>query len=252
MILAKLHEREISIEMAIEELRKWPFESVSNMALVDHHRTLRSGIPEVVFGEGKEATQIASLMMSLAKSGSGALATRVNDEKADIVGELLEKAGFHYVRHQRGRLMEIPPTIRSHHAIGHVAIACAGTSDLPVMDEVAGTLEFLGHPVRRYRDIGVAGLPRTLERVEALRQAECVIVIAGMEGALPSVIAGLVDRPIIALPTSIGYGVGMGGFAAMLGMLSSCSPGVTVVNIDNGFGAAVAAALINRDRKVSE
>ena len=148
-------------------------------------------------------------------------------------------------------MLEIPPQkkIVRGRSRGPVAVTCAGTSDLPVAEEAALTLEFLGHEVERYTDIGVAALPRLLERINSLRQADVVIVVAGMEGALPSVMAGLLDRPIIALPSSVGYGVGSGGVVAMMGMLCSCSPGVTVVNIDNGFGAAVAASLINRDRE---
>jgi NCAIR mutase (PurE)-related protein len=231
----------VSTADAVERLRKLPFEEVPD-ALVDHHRALRAGIPEVVFGEHKSALQVVTIMRTLAASGGGALATRMDAAKAaSVVAEL---PGARYdalartviVDPQRGAATTAPR--------GRVAVVAAGTSDLAVAEEAAVSAEFFGLAVERITDVGIAGLHRLLAHVERLRGADVVIAIAGMEGALPSAIGGLIDRPIIAVPTSVGYGVGLGGFAAMLGMLSSCAPGVMVVNIDNGFGAAVGAALI--------
>ena len=181
-------------------------------------------------------------MLRLARSGSGALATRVDADKAARVAEEVPVVEYR----ERSRLLVIAPTHPRRPAVrGRVAVVSAGTSDEPVADEAAMTTQFLGHPVQRFTDVGVAGLQRVVGVAEELRTASVVIVLAGMEGALPSVVSALVNRPIIAVPTSVGYGVGLGGFVAMLSMLASCSPGVSVVNIDNGFGAAVAAARIN-------
>jgi pyridinium-3,5-biscarboxylic acid mononucleotide synthase len=240
---------------AAERLRRMPYEVVGEqpggMARVDHHRALRSGIPEVVLAEFKSAEQVAAILGALAGGGGGgggALATRVDPDKARAVGALLPAARYHEV----ARLLVVEPARpRQARGRGVIAVVAAGTSDLPVAEEAALTAEFLGHEVSRVTDVGVAGLQRVLAASEELRACEVAVVVAGMEGALPSVVAGLIDRPIVAVPTSVGYGVGLGGFAAMLGMLSSCSPGVTVVNIDNGFGAAVAAARINRRRDVA-
>jgi pyridinium-3,5-biscarboxylic acid mononucleotide synthase len=227
---------------AAERLRRLPFEAVGGAARVDHHRELRSGIPEVVLGEFKTAEQIADIMQALAGGGSGALATRVEAAKAAVIGARI--AGARY--HPAARVMVVDPERpRRGRGRGTIAVVAAGTSDLPVAEEAALTAEFLGHEVVRVTDVGVAGLERVLAASEQLRACQVAVVVAGMEGALPSVVAGLIDRPIVAVPTSVGYGVGLGGFAAMLAMLASCSPGVTVVNIDNGFGAAVAAARIN-------
>lgn len=240
-ILDQVAQGALSSAEALTALAHLPFESVGDHTLVDHHRELRSGMPEVVLGEWKSAEQIIDILIALARKGSGALATRVSAEKATAVVEHVP----HAVYYDRARMVVIP---RQHKAAGkaetRVAVVAAGTSDLPVAEEAAVTLEFLGHSVDRVSDVGVAGLHRLLVNVERLRSAAVVIVVAGMEGALPSVVAGLIDRPVIAVPTSVGYGVGAGGFAALVGMLSSCAPGVTVVNIDNGFGAAVGAARI--------
>jgi NCAIR mutase (PurE)-related protein len=210
-------------------------------AVVDHHRAARTGIPEVVLGEWKTADQIAEILATLAGGGDGALATRVDAEKAATV--VPRVAGAVYV--EVARVIRVapasPPAAR-----GHVAIVAAGTSDLPVVEEAAVTAEFLGARATRITDVGVAGIHRLLARLDEIANADVVIVVAGMEGALPSVVAGLIDRPLVAVPTSVGYGVGHGGLSALATMLSSCAPGVTVVNIDNGFGAAVAAVRIAR------
>lgn len=230
---------------ALERLRLMPAEDLGE-AVLDHHRTLRAGAPEVVLGEWKTAEQIARLLAALAAHGSGALATRVSPEKAAHV--LATVPGAEY--RELARAVVVWPPGRQTEPAGDVegapvvAVVCAGTSDLPVAEEAVVTLEFLGHPVERVTDVGVAGLHRLFPHLERLRQAAVILVVAGMEGALPSVVAGLVHRPVIGVPTSVGYGVSQGGYAALLGMLSSCAAGVLVVNIDNGFGAAVGAARI--------
>lgn len=205
-------------------------------AVLDLVREARTGVPEVVLGQWKSAEQVAAIMRGLAVAGGGALATRIAADKADAVREELPAARYAAVARA---LVIDPPTPRP--PAGTVAVVCAGTSDLPVAEEAAVTAEFLGATVRRIVDVGVAGLHRLLARLSEIRTADAVVVVAGMEGALPSVLAGLCDRPLVAVPTSVGYGVGAGGLAALAAMLSSCAPGVTVVNIDNGFGAAAAA-----------
>ncbi|MBK9037464.1 MAG: nickel pincer cofactor biosynthesis protein LarB [Myxococcales bacterium] len=207
-------------------------------ALLDRARADRTGVPEVVLGEWKTAEQIAAIVRGLAAGGRGALATRVSAEKAEHVCATV--AGATYAPVARA-VVVAPAAPAAPGAVGTIAIVCAGTSDLPVAEEAAVTAAFLGAEVERHVDVGVAGLHRLLGRVEAIRRCDAAIVVAGMEGALPSVVAGLVDVPLFAVPTSVGYGVGAGGWVALAAMLSSCAPGVAVVNIDNGFGAAVAA-----------
>lgn len=205
-------------------------------AMLDLAREARTGVPEVVLGEWKTAEQVAAIMRGLAANGGGALATRIAPDKADAVRERVPEAEHMAL----ARALVIQPS-RPRAPAGTVAIVCAGTSDLPVAEEAAVTAEFLGAAVVRFTDVGVAGLHRLLGRLKEIRSADAIIVIAGMEGALPSVLAGLCDRPLIAVPTSVGYGVGAGGLVALAAMLASCAPGVSVVNIDNGFGAAVSA-----------
>ncbi len=242
-LLEKVRAGDVDVEAAADKLRTMPFERLNDQVHVDHHRELRAGVPEVVLGERKTADQIATILTALAQHGNGALATRVSEDKATAIKTALP----HVVHHEVARSLVLEPEQpRGDVGIGSVAVACAGTSDLPVAEEAALTLSFLGHRVDRINDIGVAGLQRLVAHTERLRAANVVIVVAGMEGALPSVVAGMVNRPVIAVPTSVGYGVSLGGYVAMMGMLSSCSPGVMVVNIDNGFGAAVAASMINR------
>lgn len=243
-MLEEVRDGRLGVADAAERLRTLPFEELDGLAVLDHHRPLRAGVPEVVLGETKSAADIAVLLQALATGGEGALATRVAPDKAAEILAAVPDATYH----ELARAVMIAPAAARDVGRGTVVVAAAGTSDRPVAEEAAVTLEFLGHRVDRVTDIGVAGLHRLVAKTERLRAAEVAIVIAGMEGALPSVVAGLIDRPVIAVPTSVGYGVGLGGFVAMLGMLSSCSPGITVVNIDNGFGAAVAASLINRVR----
>jgi hypothetical protein len=229
-----------SIAEAVSQLRRLPTEVLSS-ARLDHHRLLRTGLPEAVFGEGKTAGQLAEILTAMLRRDAPVIATRVDPAKAEWV--CARVAGLCY--HPAARLLtgnERP----QNSGRGVVAIVTAGTSDLPVAEEARICLEQFGHQTATVYDAGVAGLHRILAHCELLQQASVLIVAAGMEGALPSVVAGLTAAPVIAVPTSVGYGVGAGGFAALLGMLSSCAPGVAAVNIDNGFGAACMAAAINR------
>ncbi len=242
-LLTRVAAGEVSAREAVEALRTLPFESIPDLARVDHHRALRTGAPEVVFGESKTASEIAAILRALARDGAGALATRVSEEKAERVVAELPRARYAPV----ARVVVVEPQpARRNVGRGTIAVVSAGTSDRPVAEEAVETARFLGHEVVHFTDVGVAGLQRVISVVEPLRAAQVVIAVAGMEGALPGVVASMVACPVIAVPTSVGYGVGLGGFAAMMTMLATCSPGVSVVNIDNGFGAAIAAARVNR------
>ncbi|MDD2456394.1 MAG: nickel pincer cofactor biosynthesis protein LarB [Kiritimatiellae bacterium] len=216
-------------------------ESDLHFAKPDYERQQRRGMPEVIFGAGKTAAQIASIMRALNEAGQNAFATRVTPEQAAAVRADLPEAV--YLPEARALTRDVAPLPEK---TGKVAVLCAGTSDIAVAEEAAVTAERLGCNVARLFDVGVAGLHRLLTRVEVFSDARVTVVVAGMEGALPSVVGGLTDMPVIAVPTSVGYGASFQGLAALLGMLNSCAAGVTVVNIDNGFGAGVAAALINR------
>lgn len=207
----------------------------------DYDRQKRRGMPEVIYGTGKTAPQIAAIMRALNEAGQNAFATRVTSEQAAAVQVELPQAV--YRAGARILTCDVAPLPEPK---GKVAVLCAGTSDLPVAEEAALTAERLGANVERVFDVGVAGLHRLLSRLDRFADARAIVVVAGMEGALPSVVGGLTDKPVIAVPTSVGYGASFQGLAALLGMLNSCAAGVTVVNIDNGFGAGVAAALINR------
>lgn len=212
-------------------------------ARLDLDRARRRGFPEVVYCPGKTPTQVAAIMEKLRGAGQDALATRANAGQFEAVQKVLPDAVFH----EAARLIAAPVANKKRSKpIGLVVSACAGTTDIPVAEEAALTAEFAGARVERIYDIGVAGIHRMLKHLPLLRKARVIVAAAGMEGALPSVIGGLVECPVIAVPTSIGYGAGLGGYAALLAMLNSCSPGVCVVNIDNGFGAGITAALINR------
>lgn len=212
-------------------------------ARLDHHRALRQGFPEVIYGEGKTTEQVVGIAARLAARGDGFLATRLSAEACAALAARLGDAVELNATARTARLAPSQP--RPQRARGPVLIVAAGTSDLPVAEEAAVTAVAFGNPVERLVDVGVAGLHRLLNASAELQRAAVVIVVAGMEGALPSVVGGLVAAPVIAVPTSVGYGAALGGFAALLGMLSSCASGVTVVNIDNGFGAACAASRIN-------
>jgi len=212
-----------------------------HFAKPDYDRQKRCGVPEVIYGAGKSAAQIAGIMRALNAAGQNAFATRVTPEQAAAVRAELPQAV--YREEARVLACDVAPLPEPK---GKVAVLCAGTSDLPVAEECAITAERLGAKVERIYDVGVAGLHRLLSRQARFADARAIVVVAGMEGALPSVVGGLTDKPVIAVPTSIGYGASFQGLAALLGMLNTCAAGVTVVNIDNGFGAGVAAALINR------
>jgi NCAIR mutase (PurE)-related protein len=209
-------------------------------ATVDTHRALRQGFPEVIFGAGKTPAQVTAIAGRLVKHGGRVLVTRVSAEHARALRKEFKAA----VHHEQARCVTIDPKPLPKRP-GSIAVVCAGTSDLPVAEEAAVTAEIMGNRVTRVADVGVAGLHRLLGKLAVLQEAKVVVVVAGMEGALPSVVAGLVDKPVIAVPTSVGYGASFGGVAALLGMLNSCGSGVTVVNIDNGFGAGFAASQIN-------
>lgn len=230
-------------EMA-DRLTSLPFEDIG-FAKIDHHRSLRSGMPEAIFAEGKTPEQVATIFARLAATGVPVIATRASAEHAQATLAMTPAATYHSL----SRCLTLAPATRiaaGTAAYGTVAVVCAGTSDLPVAEEAALTAELLGAPVTRISDVGVAGLHRLLAQLPVLRQAAVVVACAGMEGALPSVIGGLVAAPVIAVPTSVGYGASLHGIAALLGMLNSCSPNTSVVNIDNGFGAGYMACLIAR------
>ena len=231
-----------TVAAALDRLSWLPVESVGEVpfARLDHHRSLRNGMPEVVFGEGKTTAQIAAICERLHARGSGFLATRLSDDARSALGSLFPDA----LINDLGRIAHLPSETAPAPSDDVVLVVSAGTSDLPVAEEAAVTAAALGSSVERLYDVGVAGLHRLLNETGTLQRASVVIVVAGMEGALPSVVGGLVRVPVIAVPTSVGYGAAFGGLAALLGMLNSCASGITVVNIDNGFGAACAATRI--------
>jgi NCAIR mutase (PurE)-related protein len=239
-LLEEIREGKLSPDEALTRLRHLPFEDLG-FAKIDHHRPLRVGMPEVIYSAGKAPEQVAEIFARMAERGTNVLATRADQKKFEAVKARVPKAEFHPLsgcivlrgnRETRGR--------------GLIAVICAGTSDLPVAEEAAVTADLMGNEVEQVCDVGVAGLHRLLAQRDVLSRARVLIVCAGMEGALPSVVAGLVAAPVICVPTSVGYGASFGGLAALLGMLNSCSPNTAVVNIDNGFGAGYLASVINQ------
>jgi pyridinium-3,5-biscarboxylic acid mononucleotide synthase len=234
-LLERVARGEASVDGALESLRDLPYRDIG-VATIDHHRALRQGTPEVIFGESKSADQIAQIADELVRAGHGVLVTRVNDEKARVL--TAHHAAARYAPLARVvRIESAPPRRRP---ASPVAVMSAGTSDIGVAEEAIETLDALGIEAARIYDVGVAGIHRLLGRAGELERASAAIVIAGMEGALPSVVGGIVACPVIAVPTSVGYGTALGGFTALMSMLTSCASGITVVNIDNGFGAAMA------------
>lgn len=227
------------IETALTRLRHLPFEDVA-YAHIDHHRQLRHGMPEVIYCEGKTLEQIIGITKRMLKAGSDILATRASEAAFKAIRKLDKRA----VYHKASRAI-VAQDAKKKLTKGVVLVLTAGTSDIPVAEEAAVTAGMLGSSVQTVYDVGVAGIHRILSKKEILDAARVIVVVAGMDGALPSVVGGLVDKPVIAVPTSVGYGASFGGIAALLGMLNSCGSGVTVVNIDNGFGAGYAAAQIN-------
>ena len=230
---------EIDLDMAVQRLKKLPFEDLG-YAKVDFHRHMRIGVPEVIYCEGKRIEHIQGISQKLSQHHCNILATRANREVFESVQEVVEDSEYH----EMARIVVIKP--RPVEQVGNIAMVCAGTSDIPVIEEAAITAEILGNHVKRLYDCGVAGIHRLLDTCEDLFKANVAVVAAGMEGALASVVGGLVSCPVIAVPTSIGYGASFGGIAALLSMLNSCASGVSVVNIDNGFGAGYQASLINK------
>ena len=243
--LVKLFEQvrrnEVSIGRAVAQLRHLPFEDLG-FAKIDHHRALRQGFPEVILAQGKDAADIAAIVRAMRKRKVNILVTRIDAQKMSRLRRLNTGLKFHNL----ARAGTWTPRSVKISGKGTVLVVCAGTSDIPVAEEAAVTATIMGNRVERLFDVGVAGIHRLLENRLKLDAAAVLIVVAGMEGALPSVVGGLVNKPVIAVPTSIGYGASFHGLAALLGMLNSCAAGVTVVNIDNGFGAGFAASLINR------
>lgn len=238
-VLDKLYRKEITPQQALKQLEDFPYEDL-NFAKVDHSREIRRGTPEVIFGQGKTPEQLSRIAAAILKKGSNLLITRLSPENYRKIKIRLKKATYH----EQARCLTVinrkPPG-----GHGRVAIISAGTSDLPVAEEAALTCEFFGNTVDRIYDVGVAGLHRLLGYYDRIKEARVLVVVAGMEGALPSVVAGLFRAPVIAVPTSIGYGASFQGLAPLLAMLNSCPGGVAVVNIDNGFGAGYLASLIN-------
>ncbi|HEX3695973.1 MAG TPA: nickel pincer cofactor biosynthesis protein LarB [Polyangia bacterium] len=242
-LLQAVQTGQVSVDEAVRDLRDLPFRALG-FANADTHRHLRTGFPEVVLGQGKTPAQIAAILNELHRGGSTVLATRVSPEAAELVVAAVPGARHLPVP----RAVVVGPTPPPDRGRGTIAVLSAGTADVPVAEEAALTAELAGNRVERIYDVGVAGLHRLLAHRAVIEEAEILVVIAGMEGALPSVVGGLFARPLIAVPTSVGYGASLGGIAALLSMLNSCAAGVAVVNIDNGFGAGHMAALMNRKR----
>ncbi|HMJ23931.1 MAG TPA: nickel pincer cofactor biosynthesis protein LarB [Terriglobales bacterium] len=239
-LLEQVRRGKVSPDEAVERLRHMPFEDLG-FAKVDHHRALRNGMPEVIFGQGKTPAQMASIFFRLAKHGGNILATRASEEQLAAVRKRVPKAQYR----APARAIVLQRDSKKY-GKGIIAVVSAGTSDISVAEEAVVTAEMMGNDVERLYDVGIAGIHRLLANRAVLIRARVVIVCAGMEGALPSVVGGLVGVPVIAVPTSVGYGAAFKGLAALLGMMNSCASNVSVVNIDNGFGAGYVAALINR------
>lgn len=239
-LLENVNRGSLSVELAMEQLRDLPFEDLG-FAMVDHHRSIRVGYPEVVYGEGKTPEQIIAIIKSLLRKENNVLITRVSPEVYELVKREVDQAEYNALGRTISIYQNDQPSTES-----YIAIVAAGTSDLPVVEEAYETARVMGNQVKKVTDVGVAGLHRLFHRLDIIRGAKVIIVVAGMEGALASVVGGLVDKPVIAVPTSVGYGASFGGLSALLTMLNSCASGVSVVNIDNGFGAAYSASIINK------
>jgi pyridinium-3,5-biscarboxylic acid mononucleotide synthase len=239
-LFEKVRAGKVSPDEAVNELRHLPFEDLG-FAKVDHHRALRVGVPEVVLGQGKTPAQVADIFQRLSQHGKNVLATRASEEQFNAVKKVVRGVKYEETAHAIVLRRD-----RKQHGKGLITVISAGTSDIPVADEAVITAELMGNQVRRLYDVGVAGIHRLLAHRRAISESRVIIVCAGMEGALPSVVGGLVGVPVIAVPTSVGYGASFQGLAALLGMMNSCASNVTVVNIDNGFGAGYVASLINR------
>jgi len=243
VLLEAVQSGQTPVQEAMQTLANLPFEDLG-FARIDHHRALRQGFPEVIFCEGKTVTQVVDIAKRIVDAGSTMLATRADAAKREALAKAFENAECHDLARTVVVLGESPVV----ETLGTILVVAAGTSDLPVAEEAVVTARVMGNPVETLYDVGVAGIHRLLASRDRFTTASVVVVVAGMEGALPSVVGGLVEGPVIAVPTSVGYGASFNGLAALLGMLNSCASGVTVVNIDNGFGAGVAASKINRLR----
>ena len=247
-LLKRVKSSSLSVDAAYLRLKNLSYEDLG-FAKIDHHRQLRKGFPEVIYCEGKTPAQTAAIAKRIVKSGHPVLATRADKKTFLAVKKAVKRARYH----ETAKIITVTrhplpvagkKTVNRELATGNICILTAGTADLPVAEEAAVTAEFLGHKVDRLFDVGVAGIHRLLKNIHQIEKARVVVVVAGMEGALPSVIGGIIDKPIIAVPTSVGYGASFRGMAALLTMMNSCAPGIAVVNIDNGFGAAVVAHYI--------
>ncbi len=241
-LLEGVREGKIKVDSALEELKTLPFEELE-FATVDTHRSLRQGFPEVIFGEGKTNQQITAIIRSMLKRKENVLVTRADRKKGSALKKAFPRGGYNKL----SRTFFIKTHEIKDNGRGLILVISAGTSDVPVAEEAAVTAEVMGNRVQRLYDVGVAGIHRLLHKKKELFAANVLIVVAGMEGALPSVVSGLVGRPVIAVPTSVGYGANLGGLTTLMAMLNSCSAGISVVNIDNGFGAAYVASLINKE-----
>lgn len=239
-ILMQVQVGESSVEEALEKLRNYPYENIGDFVRLDHHRSLRCGYPEIIFGVGKTIEQLAAIAKKVLEQNEDLMITRIEPEISNQIREIYPQIEYHPL----AKMLTWQQNPEK--GIGNVFVLSGGTADIPVAEEAALTAEMMGAKVTRLFDVGVAGLHRLLDQLDLLHSAIVLVVVAGMEGALPSVVAGLVSAPVIAVPTSIGYGASFNGLAALLAMLNSCANGVSVVNIDNGFGAGYQAALINR------
>lgn len=239
-LLEELYEQKLEPQQALKQLKSWPYEDLG-FAQIDHHRSLRKGFPEVIYCEGKSKEQVCQIAERILMAGSSVLATRAAPEVYDQLKLIDGRAQYHPL----ARTVTIETHSERQETRGRVLIVTAGTSDIPVAEEAVVTAQILGSTVERLYDVGVAGIHRLLDKKEQLMEARVIVVVAGMDGALASVVGGLVDKPVIAVPTSVGYGASFGGLAALLTMLNSCATGTATVNIDNGFGAGYLAHKIN-------
>jgi len=240
-LLEKLRDGKVEVDEVTERLKSLPFEDIG-FASIDHHRHLRRGFPEVIFGLGKKAGQIVKIIEKMVEKEENVLVTRLNDSKAKVIKKHFPSSDYH----PNSRVLTISTRPMEKKGKGTILVISAGTADIPIAEEAAITAKFMGNNVETLFDVGVAGLHRLLQNKDTIMGASVIVVVAGMEGALPSIVGGLVDKPVIAVPTSAGYGANFRGLSALLGMLNSCAAGITVVNIDNGFGAGYAASLMNR------
>ncbi|MEA3385840.1 MAG: nickel pincer cofactor biosynthesis protein LarB [Thermodesulfobacteriota bacterium] len=242
-LLEKISTGDLSVNLGIEALKKLPFEDLG-WACLDHHRHIRDGFPEVVYGPGKTCEQLVGIVSKLISVGGPVLVTRVSEKQSECVVQAIPEIEFHPIPKSLTWSEEISRPRPSNK--GTVLVISAGTADLPVAEEACLTLKLMGHPFKRIYDVGVAGIHRLLDHLDELRKASVIIAVAGMDGVLPSILGGIVNAPVVAVPSSTGYGANFQGLAPLLTMLNSCATGVAVVNIDNGFGAGAFAAMINR------